>query len=147
MLEGAPSPQDHFSISDMSFTDSSRGRSMLGGISASRVWALTNLADDAFTPAALEEFGCPDGALTIAEGLDVRVRHNFYGGKWHPLHAGLVRTLLPVCGFPPSYMFPLVHDRKSETYCHPSGSRRYTRDGQLDRGPNAFLGPYLGGIC
>lgn len=114
-FEENPTPQDHVSLSNMSFADSVRGRGMLGGISAHRIWATMNFEPGVYVPAALEEFGTPDGATTIAEGLDLRARDNSSTGKWHPLNASLVCTNIPLIDSVPSLT--------SAFYSMPQGNR------------------------
>lgn len=84
-------PQDHISISELSFTDSPLGRAMLGGISTHRAWATTCVPAEIFSPQVLTRFGPPDHARTIAQGIKAEVRAKSVNGAWHPLHTALVR--------------------------------------------------------
>ncbi|KAF8178136.1 putative asparagine synthase [Mycena galopus ATCC 62051] len=88
-LEGMKPPQDHISISEMSFTDSPLGRAMLGGISTHRVWSTTCVPKDIFSNEVLRVHGAPDHAKTIAEGLKAEARTKAMDGTWHPLNSAL----------------------------------------------------------
>ncbi|KAK7054624.1 hypothetical protein VNI00_003087 [Paramarasmius palmivorus] len=89
VIEGMKPPQDHISISELSFQDSHLGRSMLGGISTHRVWSTTGVGRDLFSAEILDKFGEPDHSLTIAEGLKPEARAKMISGQWHPLHSAL----------------------------------------------------------
>jgi asparagine synthase (glutamine-hydrolysing) len=94
LVEGMPPPQDHISISGMSFTDARAGRAMLGGISTHRVWGTTGVPAEIFTRGVLDAVGMPDHAKTVAEGLDAKARDMAITGQWHPLHVALVGSCL-----------------------------------------------------
>ncbi|KAJ7573240.1 putative asparagine synthase [Mycena floridula] len=77
VLEGMKPPQDHVSISQLSFTDSLQ------------VWATTGVPAKIFSSEALTRFGRPDHARTIAEGTRVEARAKAVSGEWHPLNTAL----------------------------------------------------------
>lgn len=85
-------PQDHISLSDVSFTDCATGRAMLGGISTHRLWGMVCLPTEVFTPTVRRKFGQPDHAQTVAEGLNPKAREKAVTGQWHPLHVALVNS-------------------------------------------------------
>ncbi|EGO01320.1 hypothetical protein SERLA73DRAFT_51048 [Serpula lacrymans var. lacrymans S7.3] len=89
-VEAMKPPQDHVSISNMSFTDATMGRDMYGGISTHRVWATSSPPPDLFTAEVLQKVGGPELTQIIAEGFDARAREKAITGQWHPLHMGLV---------------------------------------------------------
>ncbi|EEB96637.1 hypothetical protein MPER_04199 [Moniliophthora perniciosa FA553] len=81
--------QDHTSLTDMSFSDSQDGRSMLGGISTHRAFATWSLDDSIFSAAALNQVTFRDRCLIVAEGLSPVARDKMSSGQWHPLHSAL----------------------------------------------------------
>ncbi|KAJ7580835.1 putative asparagine synthase [Mycena floridula] len=89
VLEEMKPPQDHISISELSFTDSPLGRAMLGGISTHRVWSTTGVPAEIFSQEVLAHFGPPDHSRTIAEGIRAEARARSVNGEWHPLNTAL----------------------------------------------------------
>lgn len=73
----------------MSYDDSKVARSILGGISTHRHFAVAVPPSDLFTAAAREQAGEVDGAATIAENISGVARANAVDGTWHPLHVAL----------------------------------------------------------
>lgn len=91
-LESMPPPQDHISLSPMSFADVPKARAMLGGISIHRALATLVPLPEFFTPDIIETFGEPNGCMALAEGIDAKARSCAISGKWHSLHTSLVGT-------------------------------------------------------
>ncbi|KAJ7577813.1 putative asparagine synthase [Mycena floridula] len=109
ILEGIEStklPQDHTSLSNMSFTDSPLARAMMGGLSAPRFWASHSLPTEIFSPEVLAHVGPVDRCRTVAEGIRAEVREKSVNSEWHPLNTSLYtvtntllsRVLLNVLG-------------------------------------------------
>jgi asparagine synthase (glutamine-hydrolysing) len=110
--ESIPPPQDHISISDMSFSDVPEARAMLGGISTHRVFATTGAPASIFPAEALEKYGTPNHAKTVAEGFSPQVREKAISGQWHPLQVAQVRLFLVIDPLGGDYMI----DTGSEQY-------------------------------
>ncbi|KAJ7576694.1 putative asparagine synthase [Mycena floridula] len=90
-------PQDHASISGMSFSDSPQARAMLGGISTHRIMASMCLPPEIVRSDILARFGPMDHSRTIAEGIRAEARAKAVNGAWHPLNTSLytvAKTLL-----------------------------------------------------
>ncbi|KAJ7599771.1 putative asparagine synthase [Mycena floridula] len=88
-IEGTRLPQDHSSLSDMSFTDSPLARAMMGGISAPRFWASHCLPTEIFTPEVMAFIGPVDRCRAVAEGIRAEAREKSVNGEWHPLNTTL----------------------------------------------------------
>lgn len=73
-------------MTPMSYDDAKVARSMLGGISLHRHFAVATPPASIFTKQALDACGETDGALAIAEYMNGIVRQHAIDGTWHPLH-------------------------------------------------------------
>ncbi|KAJ7595204.1 putative asparagine synthase [Mycena floridula] len=88
-IEGKKLPQDHTTLSSMSFTDSPLARAMMGGLSTHQFWASHSLPEDIFTSKVLAHVGPVDHCRTVAEGIRAEVREKSINGQWHPLNTSL----------------------------------------------------------
>ncbi|KAJ7187756.1 putative asparagine synthase [Mycena filopes] len=84
-----PRPQDHVSLSDPALAASPLASQLLGGLITHKMIGITGPPSKFFTEAALEEYGNPDTARSIAEFFRPEIRENIESGRWHALHGAL----------------------------------------------------------
>jgi asparagine synthase (glutamine-hydrolysing) len=92
--ENTSPSQDHLSVNTTSFSDAPKGHVMLGGITAHRVFTAFSPPLTIFPTQALQKYGTPNHARTIAEAFAPQVREKAVSGKWHPLHVAQASRFL-----------------------------------------------------